>query len=140
MPKRAPLWLDALYTAYLEKSQSWFTINIWLWKESVSGGLTEVLLEPFFTALTTFSGINDYDYPSLSSPSVGLAGMELVSLLKRVPLPAELVEQFNCILWVLLLFVINEVMRELQLCKQVHWTVCGLEFIYYKQSKTKYVD
>lgn len=45
--------------------------------------------------LTTFSGINDYDYPSLSSPSVGLAGMELLSLLKRVPLPAELVEQFN---------------------------------------------
>ena len=94
----------------------------------------------FFTALTTFSGINDYDYPSLSSPSVGLAGMELVSLLKRVPLPAELVEQFNCILWVLLLFVINEVMWELQLCKQVHWTVCGLEFIYYKQSKTIYFD
>lgn len=44
---------------------------------------------------TTFSGINDYDYPSLSSPSVGLAGLELVSLLKRVPLPAELMEQFN---------------------------------------------
>lgn len=44
---------------------------------------------------TTFSGVNDYDYPFLSSPSVGLAGMELVSLLKRVPLPAELVEQFD---------------------------------------------
>lgn len=43
----------------------------------------------------TFSGVNDYDYPFLSSPSVGLAGMELVSLLKRVPLPAELVEQFD---------------------------------------------
>ncbi|KAM7443523.1 hypothetical protein ABFA07_007737 [Porites harrisoni] len=46
-------------------------------------------------AFTTFSGINDYDYPALSSPSVGLAGMELVSLLKRVPLPGELVEQFD---------------------------------------------
>lgn len=45
--------------------------------------------------VTTFSGINDYDYPSLSSPSVGLSGMELISLLKRVPLPAELVEQFD---------------------------------------------
>ncbi|PFX30165.1 Nuclear pore complex protein Nup155 [Stylophora pistillata] len=44
---------------------------------------------------TTFSGINDFDYPSLSSPSVGLAGLELVSLLKRVPLPSELMEQFN---------------------------------------------
>ncbi|XP_074610935.1 nuclear pore complex protein Nup155-like [Acropora palmata] len=43
----------------------------------------------------SFSGVNDYDYPFLSSPSVGLAGMELVSLLKRVPLPAELVEQFD---------------------------------------------
>ena len=49
-------------------------------------------------AFTTFSGINDYDYPALSSPSVGLAGMELVSLLKRVPLPGELVEQFDRIL------------------------------------------
>ena len=49
-------------------------------------------------AFTTFSGINDYDYPALSSPSVGLAGMELVSLLKRVPLPGELVKQFDRIL------------------------------------------
>ena len=49
-------------------------------------------------AFTTFSGINDFDYPALSSPSVGLAGMELVSLLKRVPLPGELVEQFDRIL------------------------------------------
>ena len=49
-------------------------------------------------AFTTFSGINDYDYPALSSPSVGLADMELVSLLKRVPLPGELVEQFDRIL------------------------------------------
>ena len=68
-------------------------------------------LKIIFTVLvvqTTFSGINDFDYPSLSSPSVGLAGLELVSLLKRVPLPAELMEQFNCILslficWCLLL-------------------------------------
>ena len=53
---------------------------------------------PVILAFTTFSGINDYDYPALSSPSVGLAGMELVSLLKRVPLPGELVEQFDRIL------------------------------------------
>ena len=56
-------------------------------------------------AFTTFSGINDYDYPALSSPSVGLAGMELVSLLKRVPLPGELVEQFDRIL--LLILILN---------------------------------
>ena len=56
-------------------------------------------------AFTTFSGINDYDYPVLSSPSVGLAGMELVSLLKRVPLPGELVEQFDRIL--LLILILN---------------------------------
>ncbi|XP_031566645.1 nuclear pore complex protein Nup155-like [Actinia tenebrosa] len=43
----------------------------------------------------SFSGVNDYDYPSLSSPSVGLAGMELLSTIKRIPLPAELVEQFD---------------------------------------------
>ena len=54
-------------------------------------------------AFTTFSGINDYDYPALSSPSVGLAGMELVSLLKRVPLPGELVEQFDRILLLILI-------------------------------------
>ena len=53
---------------------------------------------PLILAFTTFSGINDFDYPALSSPSVGLAGMELVSLLKRVPLPGELVEQFDRIL------------------------------------------
>ena len=52
----------------------------------------------FVAAGTSLSGVNDYDYPFLSSPSVGLAGMELVSLLKRVPLPAELVEQFDRIL------------------------------------------
>ena len=51
-------------------------------------------------AVTTFSGINDYDYPALSSPAVGLAGMELVGLVKRVPLPPELVEQFDRILLV----------------------------------------
>ena len=56
-------------------------------------------------AFTTFSGINDYDYPALSSPSVGLVGMELVSLLKRVPLPGELVEQFDRIL--LLILILN---------------------------------
>ena len=43
----------------------------------------------------SFSGVNDYDYPNLSAPSVGLAGMEIIKLLKMVPLPAELVEQFD---------------------------------------------
>ena len=55
-------------------------------------------LSHFVAGGISFSGVNDYDYPFLSSPSVGLAGMELVSLLKRVPLPAELVEQFDRIL------------------------------------------
>ena len=51
-----------------------------------------------FVANTSFSGVNDYDYPSLSSPSVGLSGMELIEVVKRVPLPSELVEQFDRIL------------------------------------------
>ena len=75
--------------------------------------ITQIVLFLFAScdlAGTTFSGVNDYDYPSLSSPSVGLAGMELISLLKRVPLPAELVEQFDRILsnFFLLFIVIKE--------------------------------
>jgi len=49
----------------------------------------------FSVGSVSFSGVNDYDYPILSSPSVGLEGMELISTLKRIPLPAELVEQFE---------------------------------------------
>lgn len=56
----------------------------------------------------SFSGVNDYDYPSLSSPSVGLAGMELISTIKRIPLPAELVEQFDRILNLFQLWCLND--------------------------------
>ena len=74
-------------------------------------------------AFTTFSGINDYDYPALSSPSVGLAGMELVSLLKRVPLPGELVEQFDRILLYDLnhVLVIRKMVQESSQIKFVNW-------------------
>ena len=43
----------------------------------------------------SFSGVNDFDYPNLSAPSVGLSGMEIIKFLKMIPLPAELVEQFD---------------------------------------------
>ncbi|ELU06399.1 hypothetical protein CAPTEDRAFT_198384 [Capitella teleta] len=49
------------------------------------------------------SGRLDCDYPSLADPKIGLNGLCELSQLKKVPLPAELVEQFgrmqcNCLM------------------------------------------
>jgi len=51
----------------------------------------------------TLSGLLDKDYPSLADARIGLDSMSLLSTIKRVPLPAELVEQFghmqcNCLM------------------------------------------
>lgn len=41
------------------------------------------------------SGVNDFDYPSLSSVSDGLSSVQLISSVKHIPLPSELMEQFS---------------------------------------------
>jgi nuclear pore complex protein Nup155 len=51
----------------------------------------------FLAANVGLSGVNDFDYPVLSSISDGLANIQLMSTVKHVPLPSELVEQFSCI-------------------------------------------
>ncbi|CAB3985686.1 nuclear pore complex Nup155-like [Paramuricea clavata] len=49
----------------------------------------------FSHANVGLSGVNDFDYPELSSISDGLANIQLISTVKHVPLPSELVEQFS---------------------------------------------
>ena len=55
----------------------------------------------FLAANVGLSGVNDFDYPSLSTISNGLANIQLISTVKHVPLPSELVEQFSCILFLI---------------------------------------
>ncbi|XP_070562899.1 nuclear pore complex protein Nup155-like [Ptychodera flava] len=47
------------------------------------------------TGHATTSGASELDYPSLASPNIGLAQLPLISNVKKVPLPNELVEQFG---------------------------------------------
>ncbi|XP_028403590.1 nuclear pore complex protein Nup155-like isoform X2 [Dendronephthya gigantea] len=49
----------------------------------------------FSQANVGLSGVNDFDYPAISSISEGLANVPLISTVKHVPLPSELVEQFS---------------------------------------------
>ena len=56
----------------------------------------------FLAANVGLSGVNDFDYPVLSSISDGLANIQLMSTVKHVPLPSELVEQFSCIFFLLI--------------------------------------
>ena len=51
-----------------------------------------------YTAKTNFSGATDNDYPVASNPNLDLASLPFVGPVKRVPLPQELVDQFNRIL------------------------------------------
>ena len=44
------------------------------------------------------SGLLDFDYPSLADPNIGLGSVKELSDVRKVPLPAELVEQFGRIL------------------------------------------
>ncbi|XP_006813093.1 nuclear pore complex protein Nup155-like, partial [Saccoglossus kowalevskii] len=41
------------------------------------------------------SGTSELDYPALTSPAIGLGQLPLISQVKKVPLPNELVEQFG---------------------------------------------
>jgi nuclear pore complex protein Nup155 len=52
----------------------------------------------------TMSGLNEYDYPSLSDDRNGLGSLQEINQVKRIPLPAELVERFACI-FLLLSFI-----------------------------------
>ena len=45
------------------------------------------------------SGLHDFDYPSLADPKIGLGAMPEVGSVRKIPLPAELVEQFGRILY-----------------------------------------
>ena len=55
----------------------------------------------FFPAIATLSGVNDFDYPNIlgiqQNQYAGLPSSFLHTV-KRVPLPEELFEQFECIL------------------------------------------
>ncbi|XP_013406007.1 nuclear pore complex protein Nup155 [Lingula anatina] len=58
------------------------------------GDLTD-LLKVQSHKLPTASGLNDYDYPSITDTRAGLVSLPELSTVKRVPLPPELVEQFG---------------------------------------------
>ncbi|GBM21727.1 Nuclear pore complex protein Nup155 [Araneus ventricosus] len=45
--------------------------------------------------LPTVSGLNDQDYPGISELSISLQSLSQLNLVKRIPLPTELVEQFG---------------------------------------------
>ncbi|KAF8787954.1 Nuclear pore complex protein Nup155 like protein [Argiope bruennichi] len=45
--------------------------------------------------LPTVSGLNDQDYPGISELSISLHSLSQLNLVKRIPLPSELVEQFG---------------------------------------------
>ena len=51
-----------------------------------------------FLAQPSASGRLDFDYPSLADPKIGLVSLSELTNLRKVPLPAELVEQFGRIL------------------------------------------
>ena len=51
-----------------------------------------------FTDQPSSSGHLDYDYPGLEDPRIGLSTVSEIGNMKKVPLPAELVEQFGRIL------------------------------------------
>ncbi|GFS70486.1 nuclear pore complex protein Nup155 [Nephila pilipes] len=45
--------------------------------------------------LPTVSGLNDQDYPGISELSISLHSLSQLNMVKRIPLPSELVEQFG---------------------------------------------
>ena len=51
-----------------------------------------------FVAQASVSGLMDFDYPSLADPKIGLTSVTELGNIKKIPLPAELVEQFGRIL------------------------------------------
>ncbi|XP_065180530.1 nuclear pore complex protein Nup155-like [Sycon ciliatum] len=53
------------------------------------------LLQITSNSKTNFSGATDNDYPVASNPNLDLASLPFVGPVKRVPLPQELVDQFN---------------------------------------------
>jgi hypothetical protein len=56
----------------------------------------------------TSSGLVDLDYPSLADPTIGLSSVNELGNVHRVPLPAELNEQFERILDLLLASLVTE--------------------------------
>lgn len=46
------------------------------------------------------SGLHDFDYPSLIEAGLGLEALPEVTSVKRLPLPPELTEQFDRILYI----------------------------------------
>lgn len=45
--------------------------------------------------MATASGLNDYDYQSLSSISLGHKQLNQVQTINKVPIPAEILEHFK---------------------------------------------
>ncbi|XP_077981190.1 nuclear pore complex protein Nup155-like [Glandiceps talaboti] len=71
-------------------------IDIHLEKDGAYPELAELLKLTFQAhSHATTSGTIELDYPALSSPSIGLGQLPLMSSVKKVPIPNELVEQFG---------------------------------------------
>lgn len=45
--------------------------------------------------MATASGLNDFDYQSLNTLSMGLMNLNQIELVSKIPIPPEVMEHFN---------------------------------------------
>ena len=89
-----------LYDTYLKsKSENMFLIAlIFLVFSCFSLIYSMCKAPPRFTDQPSLSGLNELDYPSLPEAGISIENLCEICNVKRVPLPPELVEQFERIL------------------------------------------
>ena len=84
-----------LYDRYFKrKSENMCFKLLWFFWYTVSMCKTP----PLFTDQPSLSGLNELDYPSLPEAGISIENLCEICNVKRVPLPPELVEQFERIL------------------------------------------